>query len=124
MPRRIYLENSTTREIFEFPKVEEINIGRAPENNYVLPDPKVSRLHCILQRYDLKDTTEMQDDLSSVLTVIDMGSKNKTYVNKEKIPGDKETKVPLYNNDVLTIGPYELIVRILEYKSIIKTTSK
>ncbi len=113
MPRRIYLENSVTGEIFEFPEVQGISIGRAKENNYILPDPKVSRIHCILQRHDLKDTTEIQDDLSSVLTITDMGSKNKTYVNKEKIPDDKETKVPLHNDDVLTIGPYELIVKIL-----------
>ena len=72
----------------------EIKIGRRPENNVVLKDKKVSGKHALLL-CDLKS-----------LQVVDLGSRNGTYLNKHLISPHKPTPVEI--GDVITIGSYAL----------------
>jgi CRP-like cAMP-binding protein len=62
-------------------------IGRAPESDIHLPDPSVSRQHALVYIDDEKAILE------------DMGSRNGTYVNEERVK-----KVVLANGDVVRIG--------------------
>ncbi len=78
-------------------------IGRAPDNDWVLPDPKrlVSGHHCeVMYRgggYWLKDT-----------------STNGVYVNDAEEPVSSGSPVPLQDGDRLRLGDYEVIVGIDE----------
>jgi type VI secretion system protein len=78
-------------------------IGRAPDNDWVLPDPKrlVSGHHCEITyrggNYWLKDT-----------------STNGVYVNDAEEPVASGSPVPLQDGDRLRLGDYELIVGIDE----------
>lgn len=78
-------------------------IGRAPDNDWILPDPKrlVSGHHCEIQYrsggYWLKDT-----------------STNGVYVNDAEEPVASRSPVALQDGDRLRIGDYEVIVGIDE----------
>lgn len=78
-------------------------IGRAPDNDWVLPDPKrlVSGHHCEITyrggSYWLKDT-----------------STNGVYVNDAEEPVSSGSPVPLQDGDRLRLGDYEVIVGIDE----------
>ena len=63
-------------------------IGRAPENDYVIPAPRVSGRHALL-RYAL-----------GVLKVMDLDSSNGTTINGRMV--EKETEV--YNGDILCLA--------------------
>jgi type VI secretion system protein ImpI/type VI secretion system protein len=79
-----------------------MTIGRSPDNDLVLPDPEksVSKRHCAIETSH------------GVVTAVDM-STNGTFLNYAKVPVG-EVPAPLNNGDVLTIGPYELLVEITE----------
>jgi predicted component of type VI protein secretion system len=79
-----------------------MTIGRSPDNDLVLPDPEksVSKRHCAIE------------PSHGVVTAVDM-STNGTFLNYAKVPVG-EVPAPLNNGDVLTIGPYELLVEITE----------
>ena len=72
-----------------------LTIGRAPESDIHLPDPSVSRQHALVYIEDEKAILE------------DMGSRNGTYVNEERVK-----KVVLSNGDVVRIG--NVTARFLE----------
>jgi pSer/pThr/pTyr-binding forkhead associated (FHA) protein len=64
-----------------------LTIGRAPESDIHLPDPSVSRQHALVYVEDEKAILE------------DMGSRNGTYVNEERVK-----KAVLSNGDTVRIG--------------------
>jgi len=70
------------------------SLGRLPENQLVVPDPKVSRYHCqIVQK-------------SGRYYLVDLGSANGTFVNRQRI-----TEKLLENNDVISIGDMKLVYK-------------
>ncbi|MDV7143095.1 type VI secretion system-associated FHA domain protein TagH [Tropicimonas sp. TH_r6] len=77
-----------------------MTIGRGPGNDLVLPDPErvVSSHHCAIE------------DQNGNVVVIDL-STNGTFLNYGKIPLGK-VPTPLNDGDILSIGNYELAVRI------------
>ena len=66
-----------------------IIVGRNPDNDIVIPDGKVSRIHLQI----------IQND-SGICSVVDLNSANGTYVNGKKITNE----VQLLPNDELRIG--------------------
>jgi type VI secretion system FHA domain protein len=77
-----------------------MTIGRGDENDLVLPDPNkmVSRRHCVIQETD------------GQVTVVDVSS-NGTFLNYGKVPLG-QVPSPVNNGDILTVGPYELVLDI------------
>lgn len=71
--------------------VDELSVGRQPDNDLVLDDPSVSKKHAVL-RWDAK---------AQRCTVQDLGSTNGTYLNAS-IRLKKETI--LRNGDILSFG--------------------
>lgn len=78
-----------------------MTLGRAESNDLVLPDPDkmISGRHCAIE------------DQAGSLVVIDL-STNGTFLNYGKLALGK-TPTPLNNGDILSIGPYELLVEII-----------
>jgi pSer/pThr/pTyr-binding forkhead associated (FHA) protein len=72
-----------------------IKIGRHEGAHLRLDDPDVARMHAVVERDD------------DAVTIIDLGSATGTRVNGETI-----TKTKLATGDVISIGPYELVVSI------------
>ena len=66
-----------------------ITIGRAPDNDIVIDDPEVSRNHLQLIQKD-----------NGMVSVVDLGSANGTYVNGKKIKGE----VVLSKGAIVMIG--------------------
>lgn len=66
-----------------------ITIGRSPENEVCVNDPKVSRHHCQVIQHD-----------DGHFTLSDFGSTNGTNINGRKISGE----VLLQENDVVVVG--------------------
>ncbi len=77
-----------------------ITVGRGPENDLVLPDPTkvLSKRHCAIE------------EQSGQVVVIDL-STNGTFLNYGKTAIGKTPK-PLNDGDILTLGPYELMVEL------------
>jgi type VI secretion system protein len=77
-----------------------MTIGRGPENDVVLPDPDrmVSKTHCVVE------------DQNGRVVIVDLSS-NGTFLNYGKVPLGK-APTNLNPGDILTIGPYELVVEI------------
>lgn len=71
---------------------EHISIGRTTENDIVLDNRGVSRKHAQIEF----------SDQGAVL--IDNDSLNGTFVNQRKV-----TEQPLHDNDIITIGKYDLV---------------
>jgi len=77
-----------------------LSIGRGDENDMVLPDPDrlISKRHCVVE------------DHNGNVVVVDI-STNGTFLNYGKVPlGNVPT--PLNDGDILSLGPYELLVDI------------
>ncbi|MBE0447601.1 MAG: FHA domain-containing protein [Actinobacteria bacterium] len=72
---------------------EEITLGRDPASDIFLDDVTVSRHHARI------------NVLGNSVDIVDVGSLNGTYVNRERI---EETR-PLKSNDELQIGKFKLI---------------
>lgn len=70
-----------------------ITVGRAVNNDIVINDPKVSRIHLQIVQND-----------NGICSVVDLNSANGTYVNNEKISGEKF----LEENDTIRIGDTSL----------------
>lgn len=76
-------------------------LGRAPDNDLVLSDLLVSRYHTEVRR------------TAQGLEVIDLGSRNGTYLN-----GQRVSQAPFGPGDLLSVGHHQFVVRgddIVEY---------
>src|ERR1700683_3600908 len=78
-------------------------IGRAPSNDWVLPDPQryVSARHA---RIAWRDGQYFVEDLST----------NGVFVNEDERPIGKDLARPLCSGDVLRVGEYQLVVAVEE----------
>ena len=72
------------------------HIGRQAESGLHLPDARVSRQHAVIE-------AEMLGGYS----VRDLNSHNGTFLN-----GQRVSRADLHDGDVLTIGPFELTIRL------------
>ena len=81
----------------------ELSIGRAPDNDWVLPDPErdLSKHHCVLAYR------------SGGWQILDL-SANGTFLNRDREPVGRDQSRPLNDGDRLGLGPYEIEVRIAE----------
>jgi YD repeat-containing protein len=77
----------------EFLIGEALELGREPDNDAMLPDPKVSRHHARIRR----------DGERYVLA--DLGSSNGTFVNGERV----NAPASLEDGDVILLGDVELV---------------
>jgi type VI secretion system protein len=77
-----------------------MTLGRGGENDVVLPDPDrmVSKTHCVIEEQNGR------------VVIVDLSS-NGTFLNYGKVPLGKNP-TNLNSGDVLTLGPYELVVEI------------
>ena len=77
-----------------------LTLGRGDENDVVLPDPDrmLSKRHCVVE------------DHNGNVVVVDI-STNGTFLNYGKVALGT-TPTPLNNGDILSVGPYELLVEI------------
>ncbi len=77
-----------------------MTLGRGDENDLVLPDPDktISKRHCAIE------------DQDGGIVVVDL-STNGTFLNYDKVPLGR-VPTPLNDGDILTMGPYELLVEI------------
>jgi len=76
---------------------ERITIGHSAENDLPLPfDPTVSRIHAVLER------------VASRWCVRDVGSRNGTFVNGDRIWGER----PLRSGDEIRVGGVRLVARL------------
>jgi len=76
----------------EFP----ISIGRWTDNDFVLVDPLVSRMHCVI------------DFMRGNFYILDLKSANHTIVNEKFLISE----LPLANNDNIIIGSNHIKVMI------------
>src|SRR3954470_11401932 len=91
------------KEGLEIPlKKDKFLIGRAKECALRAGSEAISRRHCAIVRRD------------SGYTVRDLGSRNGTHVNDEKI----STEVPLKDGDELRVGPLTFRVAAAESKEV------
>ncbi|MFP4569043.1 type VI secretion system-associated FHA domain protein TagH [Rhodosalinus sp.] len=81
---------------------DAMTIGRAQDNDCALPDPDrlLSKRHCAIERH------------GNAVVVVDF-STNGTYLNYGKVPIGR-VPTELSDGDILSIGPYELLVEIAE----------
>ena len=77
-------------------KKEKFLIGRSPKCHLCVGSTAVSRKHCAIRRNDAKATIE------------DLGSRNGTLINGNKIAAEEELK----SGDEVTIGPLKFLVTI------------
>lgn len=82
-----------------------LTIGRGNENDMVLPDPDrlMSKRHCVVE------------DHNGNVVVVDI-STNGTFLNYGKVALGG-TPTPLNDGDILSMGPYELLVNITSDKA-------
>jgi type VI secretion system protein len=87
----------TTREV----RGERVTIGRAPDNDWVLPDPekKLSRHHCTIE------------PRGAGFVLVDT-SANGVFVNHGEDPLGRGRSLPLQDGSTLTLGDYEIAVEI------------
>ncbi len=79
---------------------KQLTIGRLPENDIVIDNLGVSRQHAVIHSW------------KSGYHVKDLGSKNSTFLNGQKIDSAE-----LKNGDVITIGKYQILFQILSGES-------
>jgi pSer/pThr/pTyr-binding forkhead associated (FHA) protein len=77
----------------------EVQLGKGPRNDIVITDPAVSTAHAAV-RFD-----------GRAYSVSDLGSRNGTYVNGERITGGRE----LHHGDVIGMGLSKLTFRLSGY---------
>ena len=71
---------------------DEITVGRDPRADILLDDSTVSRAHAVFRR------------MNGAFTVVDAGSLNGTYVNRQRID-----HAQLKNGDEIMIGKFRLV---------------
>ena len=72
------------------------SIGRAPSNQVVLADDKVSRRHAVIHAQDVDE-----------FWLVDLGSSNGTYLNERRVA----QPIRLWDQDKIEIGPFRLMFR-------------
>jgi adenylate cyclase len=72
------------------------SIGRAPSNQVVLTDDKVSRRHAVIHAQDVDE-----------YWLVDLGSSNGTYLNGRRVAQPNR----LWDQDKIEIGPFRLVFR-------------
>lgn len=79
-----------------------LTVGRGEANDLVLPDPEkqLSKSHFVIE------------DHNGNVVIVDL-STNGTFLNYSRIPLGR-TPTPINNGDVLSAGPYELVVEITD----------
>jgi adenylate cyclase len=82
------------RKHFQLTSGDVCRIGRTPDNTIQLPANRVSRNHAIVQHGN-----------PSTFFIVDLGSRNGTYVNGTRIT----SSTPLQNGDVISLGGQELL---------------
>lgn len=98
---KVILENLDTWEKFSYTFYDNIGIGRSRTDGEfekfltIREDPRISKLHCAILR---------QEDR---LYLMDMGSRNGTYLNGERIYQQKE----IQRDDVIEIGQTQIEVK-------------
>ncbi len=90
---RIHSAQGTTEFV---PTRPEVTVGRAPDNDVVLPDPSVSGHHARLIA------------TAEGYRVSDVGSTNGTYLNAQRLP--PQAWRALNVGDTLTVGPYAITI--------------
>jgi general secretion pathway protein E len=81
-------------------EAEPVSIGRHPDNALCLPDEKLSRFHCVV---------EPDPDRFGGFRVRDLGSKNGTRLNEERI-----SEAAVNEGDTLRVGDHEFLAEIVE----------
>jgi len=84
------------------------SIGRAPSNQLTLASERVSRRHAIIQAQQENE-----------FWLVDFGSRNGTYLNSRRITMPQR----LQHGDRLTIGPFEFVFRLREFRTHDRTTN-
>lgn len=74
---------------------QRVTLGRDPSNQICLDDDAVSGMHAVLEQY------------SSGWALRDLGSRNGTFINGERVTGER----PLHNHDQINIGSTRLMFR-------------
>src|SRR3954453_23708011 len=77
-------------------KLRQFLVGRDPQCHLRPASPLISKRHCALIQRDGK------------AFIRDFGSTNGTYLNEERVEGEKE----LHNDDQLKVGPISFVVRL------------
>jgi hypothetical protein len=96
MPDYLEVWQRTGVELAAIDESQEVTIGASPGNSVVIVgDPKVSRLHAVLQRFP------------AGWCIRDLGSRNGTFVNGERIWSDRV----LHSGDDLKVGTTRLVLR-------------
>lgn len=104
MPLKLSFQSSGTMPgdvgPMQMPAGGSLSLGRGPANDIVLPDPErqLSKSHCVIE------------DHNGNIVIVDF-STNGTFLNYAKTPLGR-IPTPLNNGDILSIGPYELMVEI------------
>jgi hypothetical protein len=88
-PTLVIRDKDNREEVYEIPNGITL-IGRSPENDIILLESKISRRHARITRD------------SQGCTLEDLGSSNGTWLNGERLPGNKP--YPLRENDTLKLG--------------------
>lgn len=98
---KVILENLDTWEKFTYTFYDNIGIGRSRTDGEferfltIKEDPRISKVHCVILRQEER------------LCLMDMGSKNGTYLNGERIYEPKE----IQRDDVIQIGETQIEVK-------------
>jgi Protein of unknown function (DUF3662)/Inner membrane component of T3SS, cytoplasmic domain len=87
------LDSGEVAQVFTLDK-EAVQIGRIPDNDIVLPDPNVSRVHLRVWRRG-----------DSYLAT-DLGSTNGTWINEQQV-----TEAELDDNDLIRLGSTRMVFR-------------
>ena len=82
------LKGEDAGRVFDLPSSGEVKLGRKPDNEVQVQDTRVSSLHLVLEC------------TGGVWFVTDLGSRNGTFVNREKI----DQKKALFAGDRILVG--------------------
>lgn len=90
----LVVASGAVKKHFELRRKELCRIGRSPDSTIEISSENVSRNHAVVQASD-----------HSPFVLLDLGSRNGTYVNGMRVA----VSTPLKNGDVISIGGQELL---------------